>query len=404
MRTWQRKLLVWSMAVMCSGTLVAVPQAHAAVDIGSALKLFGISYVVDLFSKELDSFINTVTMNKGLGKGEATKVVPIVSAGTGGYVGAAQVTGPSSQVAKVQAVGQLEGDFFSNSVRAKALVPLDSKNPLQGLHRVDQVGVSAIIDITIEASNPPAPAKPAPAPVPSPPPAQHPPVTVPTGDERPVLQRYPALGYPVFASEDVQITGNNITVNGDVRANDDVTMKGHNLVVTGRVYAGDKMESDGRWTHGHGHEKSSGSSWQRVSSLSMPHFSWTELQRRAVRIYGGGFTLRPSSPVVGVTAIDGDLLIDGRLQGGGLVIVRGNVTITKNGADADRGLLIWAGGDIKVPESNTSINAMLISDHSIKVTGTNVKIRGGLVGRNVYLTGNNISVIKDTMAARYLPY
>jgi hypothetical protein len=50
---------------------------------------------------------------------------------------------------KVKVVAQLEADF--NSVfRVKALVPIDSVNPIaDGIRRVSGAGVTAIIDIRI---------------------------------------------------------------------------------------------------------------------------------------------------------------------------------------------------------------------------------------------------------------
>jgi len=76
-----------------------------------------------------------------------TKVVPIISIGTKGYIGAAQVTGPASSIEQVKAVAQVEGSF-NGMVRVKGLVPVDSTNPV-GASRVQGVGVSAIIDLKI---------------------------------------------------------------------------------------------------------------------------------------------------------------------------------------------------------------------------------------------------------------
>ena len=77
----------------------------------------------------------------------STKVVPIVSLGGGAHIGAAQVTGPSSEVERVEAVAQIEASF--NSVaRVKGLVPIDSKNPSTA-NRIQGVGISAIIDLKI---------------------------------------------------------------------------------------------------------------------------------------------------------------------------------------------------------------------------------------------------------------
>ncbi len=158
MKRWRKQILGITLAVALA-TITAAPAALAALDFTSALKLFGITYVVDLFQTQINDFINTLTARQNVSAKESTKVVPIISVGTGAHVGAAQVTGPAAMVAKVQAVGQLEGDFFGG-MRAKVLVPLDGRNPLQGMRRVDQVGISAIIDINIEAASSPSPAPP----------------------------------------------------------------------------------------------------------------------------------------------------------------------------------------------------------------------------------------------------
>ena len=49
----------------------------------------------------------------------------------------------------MQAIAQIEGDFFS-AMRVKGLVPVDNLNPLPGnLHRVYEVGVTATIDFRL---------------------------------------------------------------------------------------------------------------------------------------------------------------------------------------------------------------------------------------------------------------
>ena len=79
-----------------------------AFDIGSVLKLGGISYLVERFGSEINTAINKIFSQKSMDTEYATKVVPILSLGKGGYIGAVQVVGPKAQVDKVKAVGQLE--------------------------------------------------------------------------------------------------------------------------------------------------------------------------------------------------------------------------------------------------------------------------------------------------------
>jgi hypothetical protein len=107
-----------------------------------------IGVAVNVAAKPLNSFINTVTLHNKMKDPMATKVVPILSVGERGYVGGAQVSGPSIYVNKVKAVFQYEKNISTNNYRVKVLLPSASLNPLQ-LERVPKVGVSAIIDVAV---------------------------------------------------------------------------------------------------------------------------------------------------------------------------------------------------------------------------------------------------------------
>ena len=120
----------------------AVTQAFS---LGSILKVGGVTVLVDKFGGQINDFLNKLLMKNGVGTDYATKVVPVLSIGTDKYIGAVQVVGPTAQVDKVKAVGQLEGSF-NDIARAKALIPLESVD-ITHLSRVQGVGVSAIIDL-----------------------------------------------------------------------------------------------------------------------------------------------------------------------------------------------------------------------------------------------------------------
>lgn len=104
--------------------------------------------MVDKFASPLNNFINTLMFKHGAGTDYATKVVPIISFGNGGHIGAAQVTGPEELVEQTKAVVQLDGNFNGNQFRVKGLIPIDSKNPTN-FSRVQGVGISAVIDVKI---------------------------------------------------------------------------------------------------------------------------------------------------------------------------------------------------------------------------------------------------------------
>lgn len=116
--------------------------------LGDLIKVLGIGAAVDRFGPDINRAINKL---QGFSDSEAamTKTVPILSVGRGGYIGAAQVMGPKHLVQKVKAVAQIEGDFAGRVVRLKALIPIESKEVVKDIRRVEGVGVSAIVDIKI---------------------------------------------------------------------------------------------------------------------------------------------------------------------------------------------------------------------------------------------------------------
>lgn len=143
---WKKTLAIGAAAL----TIVSAAsvQTTQAFSLGSILKVGGISILVDQFAGPLNSFINTLLAKNSVSSEYATKVVPIITVGSGSYVGAAQVSGPQELVDQTKAVLQVEGQFNGDSFRIKGLIPIDSKNPTN-FSRVQGVGVSAQIDVKI---------------------------------------------------------------------------------------------------------------------------------------------------------------------------------------------------------------------------------------------------------------
>lgn len=141
-------------AVLCgfmAGSLFPVYSVNAGGilgTIGGVIKTGGIVWMVDRYSTELNTFINKLTSKYAVSEEYSTKVVPIIAVGSKGYVGAAQISGPSSMVEKCQGALALEGDFLNRTFRIQALIPVDSKDPTVA-KRVQGVGVSAKIDVAI---------------------------------------------------------------------------------------------------------------------------------------------------------------------------------------------------------------------------------------------------------------
>lgn len=145
-----KRLALCAVATLMLGTGIAsqVSAFNLGSFLGGVVKVGGIGFLVNKYGDSVNSAINSLMMKEGVGTNYATKVVPIVSIGDSGYIGAAQVIGDANQVAKVKAVGQLEIGWNDRLFRIKGLVPMDSMDPT-AFSRVQGVGVSAVIDVRI---------------------------------------------------------------------------------------------------------------------------------------------------------------------------------------------------------------------------------------------------------------
>lgn len=115
---------------------------------GDKLKEKGMTLALDHFSEKIDDYVNENAPLK-IESGSATKIVPVVTIGSKGYIGAAQISGPKEQVDKCKAALSVEGQMASGAVRIQYLVPIDTNKPtsLDNVHRVQGVGVSARLDL-----------------------------------------------------------------------------------------------------------------------------------------------------------------------------------------------------------------------------------------------------------------
>lgn len=127
-------------------TIVLGLAAVASTQLDTILKGAGLYAVIQKVGPEINRAINGVTKHSDTNK-SYTKVVPIISFGSGTAAGAAQVMGSKSQVEKVTTVLQMEGKALG-AIRFKALIPIASKDA-RDTHSVDGVGVSGIVDIKL---------------------------------------------------------------------------------------------------------------------------------------------------------------------------------------------------------------------------------------------------------------
>lgn len=121
----------------------------AASQLGTAvLRTAGTVVAVEAVAKPANRFINTAMLSRRMPLGVANKVVPVLSFGRKGYVGAIQVAGAAPLVNRAKAVLQLEFEFDGGRYRIKELLPTDSLNPF-GAKRIPGLGATAMLDIAI---------------------------------------------------------------------------------------------------------------------------------------------------------------------------------------------------------------------------------------------------------------
>jgi len=77
----------------------------------------------------------------------STKIVPLLSLGSGLRLGAVQVSGPKEKLSQCKAVVVIEGEFKSK-FRAKALVPVGSTSTRK-LDRIQGIGVTGLLDVKL---------------------------------------------------------------------------------------------------------------------------------------------------------------------------------------------------------------------------------------------------------------
>ena len=140
--TRKSMMLVVLIVCLAGGTALAVSLGEAL------LKTVTVGAVVNAVAGPADQGLNKLLGNRNLPPGVSTKVVPVLTLGEKGYVGAVQVAGSKTLVDKTKVVAQLETSWSNKQYRIKLLMPMDSINPLNA-GRVRGLGVSALVDVAL---------------------------------------------------------------------------------------------------------------------------------------------------------------------------------------------------------------------------------------------------------------
>lgn len=119
----------------------------AAPQIKEIIKVLGVAAAVKQFGPQMNREFNKLTKHTDSPK-LTTKVVPIISVGGRGAIGAAQIMGPKAAIEKTVAVAQPEITLFGNEIRLRALIPVASDR-VDNIRKVDGVAVTGIVDLRL---------------------------------------------------------------------------------------------------------------------------------------------------------------------------------------------------------------------------------------------------------------
>lgn len=135
-------------AIIACAVITLSAFTFAQFKIGELIKVVGVSAAVAHFGPQMNKEINKIAHTPD-GANNFSKVVPILTGGLNSRksVGAAQVRGPRSAVNKVNAVAMINQDLLG--LRVKILIPIASKDVIKDLKPVPGVGVTGIVDISV---------------------------------------------------------------------------------------------------------------------------------------------------------------------------------------------------------------------------------------------------------------
>jgi len=135
------------LAIAICGLATTALAADAFMDL---VKIIGVGAAVTSFASKFNDAINKLADQHDT-PAMTTKVVPILTGGINSRkaIGAAQVMGPRAQVDKVKAVAQIDQDLLGKEVKIRALIPIESKDVIRDIKRVEGVGVSGIVDLKL---------------------------------------------------------------------------------------------------------------------------------------------------------------------------------------------------------------------------------------------------------------
>lgn len=199
--------------------------------------------------------------------------------------------------------------------------------------------------------------------------------------------------HAITAGRDLLLEGENIHVVGDVHANGRVTLRG-SIVIEGTVEAGKEIVIEGR--------VSTGQLRQRAQRTTLPIVDFVTLKRQAARILSGDTQLPSLQFIFGTTYIAGSIIMN-HPSGSGALVADGDITV-RAGLGRPSSMPVDLISHRRLSLSAGSVSGLgLIGLQGVDVQGSDLSLRGPIIGGDVHIRGTNIKV-QDGPAAFPRPF
>lgn len=212
--------------------------------------------------------------------------------------------------------------------------------------------------------------------------------------------------YALFSgsrTSQLKVSGANLEILGDVHTNSDAKFTGSNISIDGVLEATGYVQAS---TTNHNINEVV----EHAPYIPTPTWNMDELRATATRtLYGNQHFNGGIVELDGILFVEGDVKLNGSLISGvGTIIATGDIEISGSGisyATNSDAVCLYAGNQIKISGSNTSIDGILYApNNQIQVSGANTTVRGAVIGDMVFTAGSNTTIIHDQKSAEAVPF
>lgn len=196
----------------------------------------------------------------------------------------------------------------------------------------------------------------------------------------------------------LQLSGNNLTIDGHAHVNGPMTLSGNNNEFTKRLEVAGNFRNDGN-------HNEIAQLVRNASYINMPDFALEDYQRQATKTYRSSQTFSGNrNEINGVVFVDGDVTITGnKFNGEGTIVATGSIYINGNNLEYENKedfIGFYALQNIHFTGNNARIEGLFYAPQGeIYYHGNNATIYGALIANHIQFNGNNLHLEFDSRVA-----